>query len=202
MAETGLLMVLSGPSGAGKSTVVSALMRRRKDVRFSVSATTRAPRPGERDGVDYYFLSREAFDRLTDQDAFLEQAEYVGNRYGTPAEPVDRLLSEGWNVLLDIEVQGASQVLRKRPEAVSVFLAPPSLEELERRLRGRATDGEEAIARRLETARKEWSLADRYTYYVINDRAEDAAGRLDAIFTAERCRRSRWLEHGKEIQSL
>ena len=188
MAEKGLLIVLSGPSGAGKSTVIAALMRLRSDIRFSVSATTRAPRPGEEDGVDYFFRTHEEFARMIDEGAFLEHAAYVGNCYGTPAEAVQRQLDEGYHVLLDIEVQGAAQVLAKRPDAVSVFLAPPSMAELERRLRGRGTDAEEKIAGRLETARAECARARDYTYIVVNDDAEKAAGELDAIITAQLCR--------------
>ncbi len=186
--ERGLLIVISGPSGAGKSTVIAALMRRRDDIRFSVSATTRPPRPGEVDGKDYFFKTREQFARMIAEDAFLEHAEYVGNCYGTPAEAVQRQLDEGYHVLLDIEVQGAAQVLAKRPDAVSVFLAPPSMAELERRLRGRGTDAEEKIAGRLETARAECARARDYTYIVVNDDAEKAAGELDAIITAQLCR--------------
>ena len=187
-AERGILIVLSGPSGAGKSTVIAALMRRRADVRFSVSATTREPRPGEVDGKDYYFITREEFRRLVEQDALLEHAEYVGNCYGTPARPVEERLAEGYNVLLDIEVQGAAQVLAKRPDAVSVFFCPPSLAELERRLRGRGTDTEEKIRGRLETARREYARAKDYEYIVVNDDADKAAAELDAIITAGLCR--------------
>ena len=194
MAEKGLLIVLSGPSGAGKSTVISSLMRIRDDIRFSVSATTRAPRPGEVDGVNYFFRTHEEFARMIGEGAFLEHAEYVGNCYGTPAGPVDEQLAQGWNVLLDIEVQGAAQVLEKRHDAVSIFLAPPSLRELERRLRGRGTDAEEKILGRLETAKRECALAKNYAYIVVNDDAETAARELDAIITAERCRSGRKLE--------
>lgn len=186
--DRGILIVLSGPSGAGKSTVIASLMKRRDDIRFSVSATTRPPRPGETDGKDYFFISREEFERMIGADAFLEHAEYVGNRYGTPAAPVEENLAAGYNVLLDIEVQGAEQVLKRRPDAVSVFLCPPSLAELERRLRGRGTDPEEKIKGRLETARREYDKAKNYTYIVVNDDAERAAAELDAIITAGLCR--------------
>lgn len=201
-AEKGLLIVLSGPSGAGKSTVISNLLRRRDDIRFSVSATTRAPRPGEEDGKDYFFHTREEFARMVEADAFLEHAEYVGNCYGTPAAPVDENLSAGYNVLLDIEVQGATQVMGKRPDCVSVFLAPPSLEELERRLRGRGTDTEEKIQGRLETARRELPLAANYAYIVVNDDADIAAGELDAIITAELCRSEKRMKFIAEGENL
>ncbi len=194
MAEKGLLVVISGPSGAGKSTVISELMKLRSDIRFSVSATTRAPRPFEEDGLHYYFRTHEEFARMIKEGEFLEYAEYVGNYYGTPAGPVNEHMAEGWNVLLDIEVQGAAQVMAKRPDAVSIFMAPPSFEELERRLRGRATDAEEKILGRLETARLECSQAKNYAYIVVNDDAEIAARKLDAIITAERCRSGRKLE--------
>ena len=187
-SERGLILIVSGPSGTGKSTVIGGLTARRRDVCFSVSATTRAPRPGETDGIDYYFRSPSAFEEMIRQGELLEWAEYVGNRYGTPAAPVDRQAAAGQVVLLDIEVQGAAQVMDKRPEAVSVFLAPPSLEELERRLRGRGTDPEEKILRRLETAREECAQAGRYDYIVVNDDVDTAVRKLDAIITAEKCR--------------
>lgn len=188
MPEKGILIVLSGPSGAGKSTVIAELLRRRDDIRFSVSTTTRAPRPGEVDGKDYFFRTREEFDRMIEADAFLEHAEYVGNRYGTPAGPVDKNLEDGYNVLLDIEVHGAGQVMGKRRDCVSVFLCPPSLQELERRLRGRGTDAEEKIRGRLDQARREYAQAGKYSYIVVNDKADKAARELDAIITAELCR--------------
>ena len=191
--EKGLVIVLSGPSGAGKSTVIGGLLKRRDDIRFSVSATTRDPRPGEEDGRDYYFRTREEFLRMIDKNSFLEYAEYVGNYYGTPAGPVDQCLEAGYNVLLDIEVQGAAQVMERRPDAVSVFLCPPSLQELERRLRGRSTDSEEKIKGRLDKAVQEIGRMPTYNYTIINDVAEDAVRELDAIITAERCRTARKL---------
>ncbi len=196
--DKGILIVLSGPSGSGKSTVISALLKRRDDIRFSVSATTRPPRPGEVDGKDYYFIGRDAFERMVDEGAFLEHAEYVGNCYGTPAAPVDADLDAGYNVLLDIEVQGAAQVLAARPDAVSVFLCPPSLDELERRLRGRGTDAEEKIKSRLATARREYTVAGNYDYIIVNDDAETAAVELDAIITAGQCRRGMRLKFIQE----
>ena len=200
--EKGVLVILSGPSGAGKSTVISGLMKRRDDIRFSISATTREPRPGEVNGRDYYFRSREEFDKMLSEDAFLEHAEYVGNFYGTPAAPVDEMLEQGFNVLLDIEVQGAGQVIARRADALSIFLCPPSLAELERRLRGRGTDSEEKIRGRLEAARREYSLLPMYSYLVVNDDADEAVRELDAIITAERCRCARRIQSIHEGEDL
>ena len=194
----GVLVIVSGPSGAGKSTVINRVSQLRSDIRFSVSATTRPPRPGEEEGRDYWFKTQEEFWEMIKLDAFLEHAEYVGNYYGTPAAPVDGDLAKGYNVILDIEVQGAAQVMEKRPEAVSVFLCPPSLEELERRLRGRGTDAEEKIRDRLMTAHREYAQAHKYDYIIINDDADTAVRELDAIITAERCR-SQYILEGESL---
>jgi len=187
MKSKGKLLVLSGPSGAGKSTVIAKLMERRDDISFSVSATTRGPRPGETDGINYYFKTHDEFKAMIGEGAFLEHAEYAGNCYGTPKAPVLEQMESGKTVILDIEVQGAFQVKEAMPEAVMVFLAPPSIAELERRLRGRKTDSEEKILLRLATAKSEFALAGRYDYIVINDSAEVAADELNAIITAEKC---------------
>ena len=181
-------MVLSGPSGVGKSTAIAALLQRRPTIRFSVSATTRAPRPGEQEGVSYYFVSRERFNQMVENGELLEHAQYVDNCYGTPAAPIDAQLEQGFDVLLDLEVQGAMQVRQSRPDAVLVFLAAPSFTELEKRLRGRGDTTPEAIAKRLEAARKEYECADRYDYIVVSDKVEKTASELDAIMTAEQCR--------------
>ena len=203
MAEQrGKLIVVSGPSGAGKSTVIAGLMRRRAGLCFSVSATTRPPRPGETEGRDYLFVTREEFQQLVNDGALLEHAEYVGNCYGTPRDYVERKQTEGLNVLLDIEVQGARQVRARVPEAVMVFVIPPSLEELERRLRGRHTDAEEKIRSRLARARAEYREADFYDYIVINDDPETAAEELDAIITAELCRYQERKTYLTEVQEL
>ena len=185
----GRLIVLSGPSGTGKSTLISALMKMHDKLAFSVSATTRKPRPGEVDGKDYFFVTRERFDEMVSQGELLEHAEFVGNCYGTPRGPVMEKLKNGISVLLDIEVQGAMQVMGSMPEAISVFLLPPSLDVLEQRLRSRGTESEEVIARRLETARIEMGFSDRYDFTIVNDVAEKAAEKLLAI-----------IENGKNLK--
>ena len=194
MQDKGILLIVSGPSGAGKSTIISRVSQMRSDLRFSVSVTTRPPRAGEQEGVSYYFRTAEQFWDMVKADAFLEHAEYTGASYGTPAAPVDKDLAEGYTVVLDIEVQGAEQVMEKRPEAVSVFLCPPSMEELERRLRGRGTDSEEKIRDRLTAAHREYGQAHKYDYIIINDNADTAVRQLDAIITAEKCRSNLVLE--------
>lgn len=184
----GKTFIVSGPSGVGKSTVLGALLERRKDIYFSVSATTRAPRPGEVDGKDYHFTNVARFQELIEQDAFLEYAEYVGNFYGTPKRFVDEAMDAGRDVILDIEVQGALQVHAKRPETVRIFIAPPSWAELERRLRGRGTDSEDKIAQRLVRAKVEFQTANTYDYFVINNTVEEAVAELEAIMLAEHCK--------------
>ena len=184
----GKLIVVSGPSGAGKSTVIGKVMERRNDLCFSVSATTRAPRPGEVDGVNYFFVSGTEFDRMIGDDELLEHAEYNRDNYGTPRAYVEAKRRAGMHVLLDIEVQGARQVRERVPEAIKIFIIPPSLQVLEQRLRGRGTETEEQIQRRLARARGEYREADFYDYVVINDNLETAAAELNAIITAELCR--------------
>ena len=191
MAEQGLLIVLSAPSGCGKSTLTRRLLELRPGLRFSVSATTRAPREGETDGVDYYFIDKDTFRRMIDNDEFLEYAQYVDNSYGTPRAPVERETAAGNDVLLDIETNGALQVMRRCPEAVTVFLLPPAFEELERRLTTRGKDRPEVIARRLEEARRECLLADRYAYNIVNDDVERAAGEFITIIDKERAKRAK-----------
>lgn len=186
--EKGKLFVISGPSGAGKSTVVFKAMEGRDDVCFSTSVTTRKPRPGEVDGREYFFVDLDRFKEMVENDELLEHAEYVANSYGTPRAYVEDKLSAGMNVILDIEVQGARQVNEKKPDSVKIFIIPPSIEELERRLKGRGTDTARAIEARLIRARQEYKEANFYDYIIINDDAERAAKKLAAIMLAEHCR--------------
>ena len=184
----GTLLIFSGPSGVGKGTVVKELRRRSDRIVLSVSATTRAPRPEDVEGVTYFFKTMAEFEAMIARDEFLEHAVYSGNRYGTPAGPVDALLDAGYDVVLEIEVQGALQVMERRPDAVSVFVAAPSFAELERRLRGRGDTVGADLDRRLQTARIEYTFAPKYDYIVVNDRVEDCADEVMAILTADKCR--------------
>ena len=184
----GKTFIISGPSGVGKSTVLRSLFEGRDDLYFSISATTRAPREGEQDGVHYHFISVERFQELIEADAFLEYAEYDGSFYGTPKKLVDRAMDAGRDVILDIEVQGALQVCAKRPETVRIFIAPPSWEELENRLKSRGTDSEEKIQKRLVRAKAELQTADVYDYFVINGSVEQAVREINAIMLAEHCK--------------
>ena len=193
----GTALIVSGPSGTGKSTVCKPVMTTMPDLHFSVSCTTRSPRPGEQDGVDYFFITTEEFQRRLQADAFLEHAEVHGNLYGTPRSEVEPYVVAGRDVLLDIDVQGARQVRQRIADtptgraAVFVFIAPPSLEELERRLRGRQTETEAAIQRRLSNARDEMAAWLEYDYLVINDQVEAAGNQLRAILLATHCQVSR-----------
>ncbi len=189
MPKKGTLFVVTGPSGAGKGTVLKRVFSEMDGIYYSVSATTRAPREGETHGVEYLFITREEFLDLIKQDRLLEHAEYVGNFYGTPMDPVDAHLAAGEDVVLEIEIQGALNVKRKRPDAVLVFIAPPSYAELERRLRHRGTEDEATILRRTEAARRECANMDAFHYIVVNDTVDGAVHELKSIVTACRCRR-------------
>ena len=182
--ERGQLIVLSGPSGVGKSTVIAELFAQRSNIYFSVSYTTRQPRVGEQDGVNYNFVSREEFERMIADDELLEYAEYVDNYYGTSMKLIQEKLDAGIDVLLDIEVQGAAKVRARCPDALFIFIIPPSFEELSRRLHRRNTDSEEVIAGRLAKARQEFREIPKYDYLVINDKVANAVHEIEAILTA------------------
>ncbi|MFD1777839.1 MULTISPECIES: guanylate kinase [Fredinandcohnia] len=192
MKERGLLIVLSGPSGVGKGTVRKAIFSQ-PDTKFqySISMTTRKPREGEVDGVDYFFKSKEEFEELIKNDKLLEWAEYVGNYYGTPIDYVESTLQDGRDVFLEIEVQGALQVRKAFPEGLFIFLAPPSLKELKNRIVTRGTETDDLILNRMKVAKEEIEMMDAYDYVVENDQVELACDRINAIVTAEHCRRDR-----------
>ena len=187
MKEKGRMFVISGPSGAGKSTVVFKAIEGRDDVCFSTSVTTRKPRPNEVDGREYFFVDLDQFKEMVENDELLEHATYVANSYGTPRKFVEDKLNSGLDVLLDIEVQGARQINEKKPDAVKIFIIPPSFEELKKRLIGRGTETAEEITARLEKGRAEIEMALDYDYIVVNDEVETAARRL-----AEIIRSARW----------
>ena len=188
----GMLLVVSGASGTGKGTLVSRLLADDLDFEFSVSATTRAPREGEMDGVHYHFLTDAQYDELVEQDAFLEHAAFCDNRYGTLKREVYDRMEQGRSVVLDIETQGAFNVMAKAPDCVSVFIIPPSYAELRRRLEARKTEPPDVIERRMQTARHEIAQMDRYQYIVVNDDLDDAYARLREIILAERQRSNRY----------
>lgn len=175
--KKGLLIILSGPSGVGKGTVREQLFKEESlNLAYSISMTTRYKRPGERDGIDYFFVDVDTFKEKIAQGELLEYAQFVGNYYGTPKAHVEQLLNEGKNVVLEIEVQGALQVMEKVPDALTIFLVPPSMEELEKRIRGRRTEAEDVIKERLDKARREIATKDQYKHVVVNDdvmRAKD-----------------------------
>jgi len=190
--ERGLLIVLSGPSGVGKGTVRKELFSQpNTNYEYSISMTTRNPREGEIDGVDYFFKKREDFETLIEQGGLLEHAEFVGNYYGTPLAYVNETLDAGRDVFLEIEVQGAAQIRKKAPDALFIFLAPPSLTELKDRLVGRGTETAEVIAKRIATASEELEMMSLYDYVVENDEVTNACDRINAIIKAEHCRRER-----------
>ncbi|GCD83405.1 guanylate kinase [Parageobacillus thermoglucosidasius] len=192
--------MLSGPSGVGKGTVRKALFSQPDiNLHYSVSVTTREPREGEVDGVDYFFKTREEFEQMIRENKLLEWAEYVGNYYGTPIDYVEKTLQEGKDVFLEIEVQGAMQVRKVFPEGLFIFLAPPSLSELEKRIISRGTESAEHIQNRLKAAKEELEMMDAYDYVVENDKVELACERIKAIVMAEHCRRERVAKRYKRM---
>jgi len=186
--RTGILFVISGPSGVGKGTIRQALLAQVNDIEDSISATTREPREGEITGRDYFFLSERKFRSLVDRDMLLEWAEVYGKFYGTPREFVMNKLSSGRDVVLEIDVQGARQVKGKMPEGVYIFISPPSIEELESRLKARGKDSQQSIERRIAAFHDEMGYLPGYDYEVVNDQLESAINKVVAIVTAERCR--------------
>ncbi len=187
MNKKGLLLVVSGPSGVGKGTLMKLLLEKNPNLRLSVSATTRSPRPGEVDGESYFFLTRPQFDALIAENGFLEYAIYGENCYGTPKKMVEDARAAGQDVILEIEVQGAMQIREKCPDAVLIFILPPSYEELENRLIGRHTESAEVVERRLAAAKRELLQAGKYDYAVVNDQLETAAEQLLAVIEAAKC---------------
>ena len=203
MTKRGLLIVLSGPSGVGKGTVRAAIFSKgEQKFVYSISATTRKPRTGETDGVDYFFKTREEFEQMIQNKQLLEYAEYVGNYYGTPLEYVENTLATGKDVFLEIDVQGAIQVRELMPEGVFIFLTPPDLNELEIRIVNRGTDSDEVIAKRMKTAREELELMKYYDYSVVNDTVDNAVQKIEAIIQTEHLRIIRNLDTIEELEEI
>lgn len=192
MTVPGLLIVVSGPSGTGKGTICKSLFQRRPDIFFSVSATTRLPRDGEINGVNYYFLNKAAFEEMLARDEFLEWALVYDNYYGTPKKPIMEAMAAGKDVLLEIDIQGALKVKENAPEGVYLFIVPPSMEALRSRIIGRGTDSREVIVKRLGKAVEELSHLHEYNYIVVNDSLVEAVDKVDSIIKAEKCRATRY----------
>ena len=191
MKTKGMLLVVSGPSGAGKGTICDALRRYFPHMDYSVSMTTRTPREGEKDGVNYFFTDNDSFEKLLEKDAFLEYAKVYDHYYGTPKDYVFNRMDEGHHVMLEIDIQGAMQIKKAYPDAVCIYVAPPSLEILSQRLRNRRTDSDEVIRKRLDKARTELDWIDKYDYLIVNDDLETAVSKAKAVITAEACRSRR-----------
>ncbi|WP_042144936.1 guanylate kinase [Paucisalibacillus sp. EB02] len=197
--EKGILFILSGPSGVGKGTVRKELFERKTELRYSISMTTREIRPGEVDGVDYFYKTNDEFEKLISQGKLLEYAKFVNNYYGTPKDYVVETLDKGHDVFLEIEVQGAMQVKENFPEGVFIFLFPPSLEELKNRIVNRGTENEDVILNRLKEARNEIEMMDSYDYVVVNDDVEKAVEKVQSIIQSEHCKRERIAAQYKKI---
>ncbi|MZK50718.1 guanylate kinase [Clostridium beijerinckii] len=184
----GLLIVISGPSGAGKGTICKRFMEKNKDVMLSVSATTRSPRAGEVEGINYFFMSKEQFVEKIESNDFLEYAEVYDNYYGTPKSNVEEMLEDGKDVILEIDIQGALEVKENTREGVFVFILPPSMEELKQRIINRGSETQESLMKRFKSAYKEINFISKYNYAVVNDKVEIAVEKLEAIISAEKCR--------------
>ncbi|MGM0940170.1 MAG: guanylate kinase [Bacillota bacterium] len=197
--EKGILFILSGPSGVGKGTVRKALFNQDTDLKYSISMTTREKRPGEKDGVDYFYKTKEAFEALIEQNQLLEYAKYVNNYYGTPRKYVEETLDAGYDVFLEIEVQGALQVKENFPEGVFIFLFPPSPEELKNRIVHRGTESPDLVLNRLKEARKEIEMMDAYDYVVVNDHVDLAVEKVQSIIQSEHLKRERIAKQYKQL---
>ena len=192
--KRGQLYVISGPSGCGKDSIVNGLLKKNKNLWLSISCTSRAPRGNEKDGVEYFFLSREDFEKEIEKDGFLEYAEYAGNYYGTPKKNIEEHLNNGEDVILVIEIQGALKIKTILPETLFIFILPPSMKELKRRLEGRGTESKEKIDKRFLRAYEEINEVGKYNYVVVNDELKTAVEKVNAIFISEKCRVDRIIE--------
>ena len=201
--KEGQLIIISGPSGAGKGTIVGEVIKKDKNIWLSISATSRKPRGSEKDGVNYYFLEKEDFEEKIKNNYFLEYAEYAGNYYGTPKERITEKLSKGLDVILEIEIQGAMKIKELVPEALFIFIMPPSEKELLKRLKGRKTEEKEKIIERFNIAYREINEVTKYNYVVVNDDLEKAVSKIEAIIVAEECRVDRiediYLDNQEEL---
>ncbi|KMT21446.1 guanylate kinase [Clostridium cylindrosporum] len=198
----GILVVLSGPSGAGKGTICKAFLERNKSVRLSISCTTRAPREGEVDGVNYFFTEKEEFEKMIKEDKFLEYANVYGNFYGTPKSYVEETLNSGYDIILEIDTQGALNIKESFSDGVFIFVMPPSLDELKSRIIGRGTETEETLNKRFSSAADEIKLAEKYNYAVLNDTVENAVSKIESIITAEKCKINRIKDHMDVLQEV
>lgn len=196
----GLLIVVSGPSGTGKGTVCTELLTQTPELAYSISATTRKPRTGEIDGQNYYFLDKATFEKMIGDGGFLEYANVYGNYYGTPLGKIEERLAAGEDILLEIDTQGALNVMKKCPEGLFIFLLPPSIGELERRIRGRGSETEDSLGKRLGAAKAEIAIGKKYDYIVVNDTVKNAVKHIKSIMTAEHCRVSRNEDKIEELE--
>lgn len=196
MQRQGLLIVISGPSGAGKGTICKALLQKKKELKLSVSCTTRSPREGEKEGVNYYFISKDKFEEMIAKNEFLEYATVYGNYYGTPRSYVEEELKKGNDVILEIDIQGALMVKEKYPEGVFIFILPPSMEELKNRIIKRGSETEDSLNTRFTAAFEEIKYMSKYDYAVVNDYVDEAVKKIECIIIAEKCKCNRMLKAG------